>query len=172
MLNVVLLALRLAMIVALVAFLVVLLWVLWQELRLQTPQAWLVLLDKEGTERRRFSLATLTWIGRDPACWVHVDDEFTSSRHALIFWDANSRRWWIEDNLSRNGTYLNGSSTARAPLASGDVVQVGNVRLRFELESPPHSSFATLLQLVQRVCQHRQQQPTNQQEQAEVGRVG
>ncbi len=176
MLDVLLIALRLVLIVALVALLVALLAVLWQELRVDgrrhPPQAWLVLLNEDGSERRRYALPSLAWIGRDPACWVRVDDEFTSARHALVFWDGVQGMWWIEDNHSRNGTQVNGLPIARAPLRPGDAIQVGSARLRFApADVPLGLSLAPLLQAHERVSQHGEQQPADQHEQTSICQV-
>jgi pSer/pThr/pTyr-binding forkhead associated (FHA) protein len=65
---------------------------------------------------------------------VHADDEFASARHAQVLWRAEDQAWWIEDNLSRNGTFVNDQRVMRSRLKDGDVIRVGRVRFKFESE--------------------------------------
>jgi hypothetical protein len=79
----------------------------------------------------RFPIDAVTTIGRDLASTVVIGDAFASSEHAVITY--RGRAWFIEDRGSANGTYVNGSLVeAVVPLAVGDEIQVGRVRLRLE----------------------------------------
>ena len=73
-------------------------------------------------------------IGRDPNNGVPLPNDTNSSRrHATIVLDQG--QYSLIDNNSSNGTFLNGvriQSSAPQPLRSGDEVQVGMTRFRFE----------------------------------------
>ncbi len=137
--DVVLFALRMLIVVALYAFLSALLWALLQE-RVPAPSPAVPtsrltqLTDDEADSapKRYYAIRSAAWIGRDPNCLVHADDEFASARHAQVLWHAEDQAWWIEDNLSRNGTFVNGQRVMRSRLKDGDVIRVGRVQFKFE----------------------------------------
>jgi pSer/pThr/pTyr-binding forkhead associated (FHA) protein len=68
------------------------------------PQAGLILQGQSGVMR----------VGRTRASKWQVKDPSVSEKHAEITW--HSGRWHIRDLGSSNGTALNGSSVAGAPL--------------------------------------------------------
>jgi len=87
--------------------------------------------DAQPPVGARFPIDAVTTIGRDLASTVVVGDAFASAEHAVITY--RGRAWFIEDRGSTNGTYVNGSLVEGVvPLAVGDEVQVGRVRLRLE----------------------------------------
>jgi hypothetical protein len=142
-LEYVLFGLRILLAIALYAFLAVLLWALLRERSSEktahSPTAWL----EEDTpdqlaDNHRYVLRSGTWIGRDPSCPVCVNDELVSERHAYIGWRADEQAWYIEDNFSKNGTFVNGQRIQHALLDDGDVVQIGRRRLIF-LQHPAQS---------------------------------
>jgi len=127
--------LRVLAVVALYVFFGVLLWALLRERRTNAPAlpaAQLTQLNEGGSDGRRYDVQSVAWIGRDPNCLVRDDDEFTSARHAQILWDAGDQSWWLEDNLSRNGTFLNDQRITRAQLKDGDVIRAGRASFRFQ----------------------------------------
>jgi hypothetical protein len=128
--------LRVLAVIALYTFLGVLLWALLRERRAAPtalPAAQLTRLDEEGNEGRHYEVGAMVWIGRDPNCMVRAEDEFTSARHAQVLWDAGDQSWWLEDNLSRNGTFLNDQRITRAQLKDGDVIRAGRARFHFRV---------------------------------------
>lgn len=142
--DIVLFLLRILIVVALYAFLGVILWALLREqspaTQVVTPTAQLTPLtndDNNSSDRdepgRHYSIQSAAWIGRDPNCLVRADNEFASARHAQVLWRAEDRAWWIEDNLSRNGTFVNDHRVTHAVLKDGDVIQVGRARFRFTI---------------------------------------
>lgn len=80
-----------------------------------------------------YPLLPVTSLGRAPTNTIVLDDAFISSDHAAI--TLRNGRWWLEDRGSSNGTQLNGYRIAEAViLSTGDIVTVGQVQLRIELE--------------------------------------
>lgn len=85
-------------------------------------------------------------IGREENCRIRLDAPGVSRRHAEV--TSLDGRTFLADRASRNGSWVNGRPvTSPMELASGDLVQFGEVRLRFlarnaddEFESSRHSS--------------------------------
>jgi hypothetical protein len=150
----ILLALRLLAIAVLYVFLVVLIYVIWQDLReaaLAQPGSQPASLPAEASgaawgrlrivASREASLqpgdmiplhAPMT-LGRAPDNHVVLSDTYVSSYHARL--DQRGGEWWLSDMGSRNGTRLNDVPiTKSAPLADGDVIGVGQVELMLEIE--------------------------------------
>lgn len=69
-------------------------------------------------------------IGREGPDLV-INDPTVSRQHAVI--ENHAPRFLLKDLGSRNGTFLNGKRITVEFLESGDVVQAGKVKLRFEL---------------------------------------
>jgi FHA domain-containing protein len=69
-------------------------------------------------------------IGANPVCDVLIEDETVSGSHAIIVY--RDGRCLIKDDLSRNGTFVNGREITEAQaLQSYDQVRVGNTELVF-----------------------------------------
>ncbi len=64
-----------------------------------------------------------TSIGRDSSCDFVLSTPSVSRRHARLVRDG--ARYWIEDNKSANGTFVNGQRITRVELHAGDLVQIG-----------------------------------------------
>ncbi|MEA2674858.1 MAG: hypothetical protein QOI92_2050 [Chloroflexota bacterium] len=78
-----------------------------------------------------FALDAITSLGRDVNNSIVLDDDFVSTTHAALTY--RGRAWYVEDLGSTNGTYVNGSQVdGLSPIAFGDEVQIGQVRLRLE----------------------------------------
>jgi hypothetical protein len=77
------------------------------------------------------ALDAIATIGRDVNNAIVVEDQFVSAEHAILTF--RGRAWYIEDLGSTNGTFVNGSPVSGVmPLAFGDVIQLGQVKLRLE----------------------------------------
>lgn len=77
------------------------------------------------------ALGPINSIGRDVNSTVFIDDDFVSGGHAMLTF--RGRSWFIEDQGSTNGTYVNGHRIDRAvALSFGDELTIGRVRMRLE----------------------------------------
>jgi len=80
---------------------------------------------EEGTSLALDAIATLVNNA------VVVEDQFVSAEHAILTF--RGRAWYLEDLGSTNGTFVNGAPVEGVtPLGFGDVIQIGQVRLRLE----------------------------------------
>lgn len=140
----VLLVLRIALAALLYALLAALLWMLWRDLRQAARQGRartqrlgrLVVLESEApalAPGASFSLLPVSSVGRAPTNTAYLPDETCSLEHALLH--LRDGQWWLEDLDSRNGTRLNGAPIEQpTPVLPGDVIGVGRVKLKLELE--------------------------------------
>ncbi|HZO50027.1 MAG TPA: FHA domain-containing protein [Gaiellaceae bacterium] len=81
---------------------------------------------------RQLTLDEPTTVGRGPGSGLRLDeDEYVSTRHALI--TPSAEGVWVEDLGSTNGTFVNGAPvTSSRLLTAGDIVRIGDTRLRVE----------------------------------------
>jgi len=79
-------------------------------------------------ERKKLEGPRLT-IGRDELCELRVVDEYCSRQHAILF--RNGSATIVVDLNSRNGTYLNGRPVSKQMLVNGDIISIGDHRLKF-----------------------------------------
>jgi FHA domain-containing protein/zinc ribbon protein len=70
-----------------------------------------------------------TSIGRSPDCDIFLDDVTVSRRHAVLI--RRNGEFFIEDQGSLNGTFLNRRRIESSRLADGDELQIGKYRLTF-----------------------------------------
>jgi len=70
-----------------------------------------------------------TRIGRSPDCEVFLDDVTVSRNHAVLV--KEDGEFFVEDQGSLNGTFVNRRRIDRAPLHEGDELQVGKYRMTF-----------------------------------------
>jgi Ca-activated chloride channel family protein len=96
------------------------------------PEAWLVRISEKGDAERRHALEEECVIGRTKDADICVADAGVSRRHAEVF--ASAGDYWVADLGSTNTTMVNGKRLGSAPhkLQPGDVVGVGDVKLRYE----------------------------------------
>jgi hypothetical protein len=102
----------------------------------RTVTARLVLLPPHQGSRAEVPLdRNLLVLGRDPAGDLVLDDPGVSWRHAEI--SRVGGRWLVRDLGSTNGTCVNGRLVgAPAEIRDGDLLTLGDVRLRLEQRSP------------------------------------
>ena len=77
------------------------------------------------------ALGPINSIGRNVNNTVYVEDDFVSATHAMLTF--RGRSWFVEDQGSTNGTYVNGHRIDRpVALSFGDELTIGRVRMRLE----------------------------------------
>jgi len=69
-------------------------------------------------------------LGRSSRCDVVLADLSVSRRHARLWF--RDGKWLLQDLASTNGTFVNGRLVGRCELRPGDLVVVGQVRLRID----------------------------------------
>ena len=86
------------------------------------------------TNHKLYSLTDVCiLIGRSPGCDLVLPSSTVSRRHAVLLLNKNG--WTVDDAGSTFGTFLNGTKVTKPhTLFDGDVLQLGNVRLRFNAE--------------------------------------
>jgi FHA domain-containing protein len=70
-----------------------------------------------------------TTIGRSPDCGIFLDDVTVSRKHAVLVQRNGS--FFIEDQGSLNGTFVNRKRVEAAQIEDGDELQIGKYRLTF-----------------------------------------
>lgn len=79
-------------------------------------------------------LKTVITIGRDAGNDLILDDDTVSSRHARLFYQQ--KQWWLEDQQSTNGTFLNGQAISTPTVViSGDRVGCGRIDLEVIIQT-------------------------------------
>lgn len=87
--------------------------------------------DDEPEVGTNIALGPINSIGRNVNSTIFIDDDFVSGIHAMLTF--RGRSWFIEDQGSTNGTYINGHLVDRAvALSFGDELTIGRVRMRLE----------------------------------------
>jgi hypothetical protein len=135
--------LRMGFIALLYLFLIVVVAVIWWDLRVASRRAreprrrygQLIVVDGGATELspgEAFPLRPVTSLGRALTNTVVLPDLAASVEHALLtFRDG---QWWLEDLDSTNGTFLNDARLEEpAIVGEEDVIEVGQVRLKLSL---------------------------------------
>ena len=70
-----------------------------------------------------------TRIGRSPDCDIFLDDVTVSRNHAVLV--EREGQFYVEDQGSLNGTFVNRHRIDSARLENGDELQVGKYRMTF-----------------------------------------
>lgn len=141
--SIVLLVLRLMGAAILLAFLVAIIWLSYQDIKIAAGRSFepkqasgrLHVIASQSSSPATGSeipLLSVTSIGRSAANTIVLEDEYVSSEHALL--SLRGQQWWLEDLGSRNGTLLNDLPVTTATvLSSGDVIAIGRTNLRLDL---------------------------------------
>jgi serine phosphatase RsbU (regulator of sigma subunit) len=98
-------------------------------------------------------------IGRAEDNAIPIRDPFSSGHHSIIFFKED--RYFIRDNNSKNGTYLNSKKIkAETELNKGDEILIGSTRIVFDKElstnvevtdAPSSSSFVNTIMNIEEV---------------------
>ena len=87
--------------------------------------------DDEPPTGSTIALGPINSMGRNVNNTIFVEDDFVSSNHAMLTF--RGRSWFIEDQGSTNGTYVNGHRIDRpVALSFGDELTIGRVRMRLD----------------------------------------
>ena len=82
--------------------------------------------DDEPPAGRAIALGPINSIGRNVNNTIFIDDDFVSANHAMLTF--RGRSWFVEDQGSTNGTYVNGHRIDRpVALSFGDELTIGRV---------------------------------------------
>ncbi|MDE3074665.1 MAG: FHA domain-containing protein [Chloroflexota bacterium] len=149
-LNVLLLVLRIAFLLLLYVFLLAVVKAAWSGVRATAamreaivPPASRVRLrvlqaGKQDADGQTFDLWSSATLGRAPDNTVVLPDGTVSAHHAAI--RHENGQWWLEDLRSTNGTSVNEQwLTQPAVLFPGDVIRLGDVSVRLEVDEPVHA---------------------------------
>jgi len=93
---------------------------------------WLEMLDGGGT--RHPLRTTNVRVGRHRDNDICLQNDSISRRHAVLHYNAESRRFVITDLGGGNGVVVNKTKYKSRELNDGDTVELGEVRLRFRAE--------------------------------------
>jgi len=69
-------------------------------------------------------------IGSTPNCDIVINDSSVSAEHATILFRENT--FFIRDNFSTNGTFINGKNVEDGKLRDGDKLELGNTSFTFK----------------------------------------
>jgi pSer/pThr/pTyr-binding forkhead associated (FHA) protein len=89
----------------------------------------LVVRSGGGRAGEMFPLDGETTVGRSPDCGIFLDDVTVSRKHAVL--RERDGSFFIEDQGSLNGTFVNRKRVESAQLDDGDELQVGKYRLTY-----------------------------------------
>jgi hypothetical protein len=142
--DVLLLIVRICIACALYAFLGALFYMLWRDVTAASrpardhlvPEGKLEVIECGDTPLelgQSYLLKRMTTLGRAPTSTIMLPDSFASLEHARIV--LRGDRWWLEDRDSRNGTLVN-HIPVKEPivLSTGDVIGIGSITLRVDLD--------------------------------------
>jgi hypothetical protein len=79
-------------------------------------------------------------LGRDSSNPIVIESSNVSRKHALIYSDAGG--WGVRDLKSTNGVFVNGKQVSEARLSPGDMLKLGDIPFRFELEAEEAAAAA------------------------------
>jgi hypothetical protein len=80
-------------------------------------------------------------VGRDPGCEVVVTDGSVSRRHARL--EKRGSAWWVVDQGSANGTYINSLKIGEQVLKDRQELRFGALAFRVDLREDPEATVAT-----------------------------
>jgi len=80
-------------------------------------------------------------VGRDPSCEVVVTDGSVSRRHARL--ERRGGEWWVVDQGSANGTYVNSLKIAETALKNAQELRFGALAFRVDIEEDADATVAS-----------------------------
>jgi len=79
-------------------------------------------------------------VGREPSCEIVVTDGSVSRRHARL--EKRGSTWWVVDQGSANGTYVNSLKVAEQALKNGQELRFGALAFRVDLREDPEATIS------------------------------
>jgi hypothetical protein len=79
-------------------------------------------------------------VGRDPSCDIVVSDGSVSRKHARL--EQRGEAWYVVDQGSANGTFVNSLKVAEAALKNGQELRFGALAFRVDLIEDPEATVA------------------------------
>ena len=99
----------------------------------ETQRFYLELLNTKGKKIAEYQLnKELCRIGRTEQCEINLTINHVSRVHAQV--SLRNDDYYIEDLKSTNGVYVNGIQISRCLLRDGDIVEIGEARIRYAEE--------------------------------------
>lgn len=109
-------------------------------------KAVLLHIDKEGEVKGELVLTNETiTAGRGSQCDLLIEDTHASRKHFSIHYDGQD--YVLRDLGSSNKTYINGEEVKEHRLQSGDEIQVGKDRHRFEIINPEFENLPAIIRV-------------------------
>lgn len=93
------------------------------------PKATLIVQNGPWRNRRLTVEGDNVLLGRGSQCQICFPDKFVSRRHARLRYAQG--QWFIQDQGSSGGTFVNGARVNATRLNDGDVIRIGKTELRF-----------------------------------------
>jgi len=79
-------------------------------------------------------------VGREPSCEIVVTDGSVSRRHARL--EKRGGAWWVVDQGSANGTYVNSLKVAEQALKNNQELRFGALAFRVDLHEDPEATVS------------------------------
>ena len=80
-------------------------------------------------------------VGREPTCEIVATEGSVSRRHARL--ERRAGAWWVVDQGSANGTYVNSLKVAETALKNGQELRFGALVYRVEITEDPDATVAS-----------------------------
>ena len=94
----------------------------------------LVLVKKSGSFKKLSLPDKLVTLGRDRHCDFCIPNQRVSRKHCQI--DNRSDKIILQDLNSKAGTLVNGNSVTKTEIVSGDIIVIGPITIRLEVNKP------------------------------------
>ncbi len=86
------------------------------------------------------------WVGRGADNNVVLESDTCSRKHAHF--ESRDEVWWVVDNNSTNGTYVNDDPVQKAPLKRGDHIKVGDTIFKYLAGTDVEAEFVETIREV------------------------
>ena len=101
----------------------------------------LIFVTVPGTPRVPLPEQGITF-GRAPDCDLPIEEGSVSSHHGSIRPERGG--WWLHDNNSSNGTFVNGQRVQDAEIHSGDELRFGDLVVMLRSNTRPGNAICSM----------------------------